>query len=74
MRDPDRIDRILRKLGVIWKAFPDERLGQIVQSLAYGRGLLPVIKDSVMEESLDDRIKRSVSAVDQLGSLAQDEA
>lgn len=33
MRDPDRIDRVLSKLSVYWKANPDLRLGQIVSNL-----------------------------------------
>lgn len=30
MRDLNRIDCILDRLGVIWKKFPDLRLGQLV--------------------------------------------
>ena len=34
MRDPKRIDRILRRLKAYWKANPDLRLGQIVVNAA----------------------------------------
>ena len=32
MSDPARIDRILDKLRVLWKAYPDQRLGQIIEN------------------------------------------
>jgi hypothetical protein len=69
VRDPARIDRILRKLRVIWKAFPDERLGQIVFNLQYGRGLLQMVEDDVIERRLDEAIERGISAVDRLAGL-----
>jgi len=30
MRDPNRIDVILKQLGNIWKEYPDIRLGQFI--------------------------------------------
>ena len=33
MRDPARIDRILTKLGEVWRKSPDMRLGQLVDNL-----------------------------------------
>ena len=33
MRDPARIDRILTKLGEVWRKSPDLRLGQLVDNL-----------------------------------------
>lgn len=33
MRDPERIDRILDKLGQVWKRQPDLRLGQLIIDL-----------------------------------------
>ena len=33
MRDPARIDRILKKLAFEWKKFPDMRLGQLLHVL-----------------------------------------
>ena len=36
MRDPARIDRILTKLGEVWRKSPDMRLGQLVDNLRLG--------------------------------------
>lgn len=36
MRDPDRIDTILQRLGVIWKNDPDLRLTQLITNLQDG--------------------------------------
>jgi len=33
MRDPIRIDRILTKLGEVWRLAPDLRLGQLLLNL-----------------------------------------
>ena len=33
MRDPNRIDLILKQLGEIWKQMPDWRLGQLFCNL-----------------------------------------
>lgn len=30
MRDPARIDKVLKELGGIWKQYPDLRLGQLI--------------------------------------------
>jgi len=30
MRDPTRIDKVLKDLGGIWKQYPDLRLGQLI--------------------------------------------
>ena len=32
-RDPDRIPRILLDLGALWRANPDQRLGQLIVNL-----------------------------------------
>lgn len=34
MRDPERIDRIIEKLRLLWHQNPDMRLGQVVMNLA----------------------------------------
>ncbi|MCK9556326.1 hypothetical protein M0R19_08925 [Candidatus Pacearchaeota archaeon] len=47
MRDPKRINRILKELKNIWKELPDLRLGQLIQNL----GDVYYIED-------DDLIKR----------------
>lgn len=33
MRDPERIDRVLRKIRFIWKKYPDMRFGQLMENL-----------------------------------------
>ena len=33
MRDPNRIDGMLERLGVIWKKYPDMRLTQLIGNL-----------------------------------------
>jgi hypothetical protein len=38
MRDPNRIDRVLRKLGRIWHRFPDQRLGQLLENYVFFDG------------------------------------
>ena len=30
MRNPNRIDRILNEIRIIWKQYPDLRLGQLI--------------------------------------------
>jgi len=30
MRDPKRIDRILKQIEILWKKYPDQRLGQLL--------------------------------------------
>lgn len=60
MRDPDRIDRVLTKLGAIWKQSPDLRLGQILECVKREADSRYVIKnsafnveDDVIEAGLD---------------------
>ena len=38
MRDPDRIDKILHELGIIWKQNPDMRFGQFLTNYIYVDG------------------------------------
>lgn len=38
MRDPKRIDRILAKLGELWKLYPDQRLGQLIENYVIPTG------------------------------------
>lgn len=55
MRDPERIDRILEKVGRFWKEVPDWRLGQLVSNLI-GTGPQDVfhLEDTQLEQALDD--------------------
>ena len=34
MRDINRIDPMLQKIGEIWKQYPDLRLGQLLENIA----------------------------------------
>jgi len=36
MRDPKRIDEILNRLKVVWKTYPDMRLGQLIGNCVEG--------------------------------------
>jgi len=42
MRDPNRIDTFLNILSSVWKAYPDLRLGQLLETarLLYNEGCL----------------------------------
>ena len=51
MRDPKRIDRILKLLEKHWKKYPDLRLGQIIQNFN-GEGDVFYLEDSLLEEYL----------------------
>lgn len=34
MRDPDRIDPFLERLGKFWKTVPDQRFGQLIMNIS----------------------------------------
>lgn len=36
MRDAARIDRILADIGTLWKLYPDQRLGQLLENYVFG--------------------------------------
>lgn len=38
MRDPKRIDRILVLLSKLWKKYPDQRLGQLLENYIFTEG------------------------------------
>ena len=38
MRDPKRIDEILKELEILWKKYPDQRLGQILENYVLFNG------------------------------------
>jgi hypothetical protein len=63
MRDPERIDRVLAKLGEAWHRVPDWRLGQLVSNL---QGLGPrdvfYTEDDKWEEWLDDLLAERPAA------------
>jgi hypothetical protein len=55
VRDPARIDRMIRLLARVWKAAPDQRLGQLVTNLLEDGGEQSnvwLIEDDVAERKL----------------------
>lgn len=56
MRDPERIDRILEKLGTLWRAVPDQRLGQLVINLTNDMECPKTfnIEDDDLEKRIDE--------------------
>lgn len=40
MRDPERIDVICKNLAKLWKYFPDQRLGQLIENYLIPQGKL----------------------------------
>jgi hypothetical protein len=38
MRDINRIERIIHDLERLWKQYPDQRLGQILENYVFNRG------------------------------------
>lgn len=56
MRDPDRIDPLLAKLGELWHRNPDLRLTQLLVSLAHSGEVMPRFfntEDDVIERAID---------------------
>lgn len=51
-RDPKRIDEVLALVGMVWKANPDLRLGQLLLSLTPTDKDLFVLDDDVLRTSL----------------------
>ena len=56
MRNEKRIDRILTKLGIIWKHYPDLRLGQLIENLTDTDDTF-YIEDSQLEMKIDSIIE-----------------
>ena len=60
MRDPARIDRILTKLGEVWRKSPDMRLGQLVDNLRL-REPTPFQRFNVEDDRIEAAIARVVA-------------
>ncbi len=62
MRDPERIDRVLNKIRVLWTKYPDLRFGQLVSNChMIWDGLdLFLMEDDLLEAALDSLIRLSV--------------
>ena len=56
-RDPARIDRILEKVGKVWKELPDFRFGQFVVNF-YGEKDIFYVEDEELEKRLDELLKK----------------
>ena len=56
MRNPERIDRILKLISVAWHESPDLRLGQLLYNFADFRGDIFHIEDGVTETILIDSL------------------
>lgn len=59
MRDPKRIDRILKLLGPEWKKYPDMRLGQFLVYVMNGKLDLFSVEDDEIEVKLKEFIKKN---------------
>jgi hypothetical protein len=57
VRDPERIDRILKKLGEVWAKYPGMRLAQLLYSFADPQRDTDLfyLEDSRLEELLDKK-------------------
>jgi uncharacterized protein YihD (DUF1040 family) len=53
MRDPQRIDEILKRLGDIWKENPDLRLGQLISNVIHDTNNLFYIEDLVLTDLIE---------------------
>ena len=49
MRDINRIDTILERLGKVWKKVPDMRLGQLILNVAQDPALYYIEDDQLMD-------------------------
>lgn len=54
MRNPDRIDPLLKKLGDYWKLNPDLRLGQLISNLSNNvfLGDIFYVEDSLIDSCI----------------------
>lgn len=58
MRDINRIDPLLSKLGELWKLYPDMRFGQLIINLLDNPGKDPwCIEDDVWMEMIETYLK-----------------
>ena len=53
MRDPNRIDDVLREIRRVWKMYPDMRLGQLIINIAdwAGQHVWDIEDDVLLEEA-----------------------
>ena len=53
MRDPNRIPKLLIRLGRLWEEHPDLRLGQLIGNYVDGVGLY-YIEDELLLDTLEE--------------------
>lgn len=72
MRDINRIDPLLAKLGEFWKQYPDMRFGQLIINLLDNLGMEPwYLEDDAWMAYLDLLEKRSTRIPkDNMGGIA----
>lgn len=49
MRNPNRIDRILNEIRIIWKQYPDLRLGQLILNVVEDPALYYIEDEELVE-------------------------
>lgn len=49
MRNPNRIDRILNEIRIIWKQYPDLRLGQLILNVIENPALYYIEDEELVE-------------------------
>ena len=54
MRDPNRIDDILKELGKVWKEYPDLRFGQLIGNVIANPNRLYFIEDKELTEAIKE--------------------
>jgi len=54
MRDPKRIPEILKRLEVVWKKYPDLRLGQLLVNAVYDQ------TDSILFYIEDEKLIKKI--------------
>ena len=61
MRDPKRIDRMIGKLHMLWKMYPDHRLSQLLVNLSRDQPNWPDIfgvEDDTLEAEINRQLKK----------------
>ena len=61
MRDANRIEKIMSKIGMIWLENPDLRFGQLVSNLFYkmGHSDMFYVEDDELEKFLDNFLDKA---------------
>lgn len=58
MRDSERIDKILNKIGIFWKRYPDLRFCQMIFNILRRCKMdMFYLEDSEFEKLLDEELK-----------------